>query len=71
MSGARYLSQMGMKIAARRRKCDLSQMELAHRVGLTRTSITNIEAGQQDTTILRLADIANALKVPAASLLPD
>jgi transcriptional regulator with XRE-family HTH domain len=39
--------QFGSKIESLRTALGLSQAELAKRVGLTRTSIVNIEAGRQ------------------------
>ncbi len=39
--------QFGSKIAAMRTTLGLSQVELAERVGLERTSVCNIEAGRQ------------------------
>jgi transcriptional regulator with XRE-family HTH domain len=39
--------QFGSKIESMRVALGLSQQELSKRVGLTRTSVTNIEAGRQ------------------------
>jgi transcriptional regulator with XRE-family HTH domain len=46
--------QFGAKIEAMRAALGVSQDELAKRVGLTRTSITNIESGKQR---ILLADV--------------
>jgi DNA-binding XRE family transcriptional regulator len=48
----------------------LTQEELAHRVHLKRTSITNIEKGRQKLLVHTLFDIAAALDVPIADLIP-
>lgn len=39
--------QFGSKVESMRVTLGLSQQELSKRVGLTRTSVTNIEAGRQ------------------------
>jgi transcriptional regulator with XRE-family HTH domain len=44
---------------------------LGNLVSLTRTSITNVEKGRQKFLLHTLADIAKALQVDAASLLPE
>jgi len=48
----------------------LTQEELAHRVHLKRTSITNIEKGRQKLLVHTLYDIAAALDVPPSALIP-
>lgn len=60
---------VGERIRAARGK-QLSQDALALAVGLTRSSISNIEKGRQKLLLHTLVDIANALKVEAATLLP-
>jgi transcriptional regulator with XRE-family HTH domain len=64
-----FYKQVGQSIRARRGK-NLSQEALASAVGLTRTSISNIESGRQKMLVHTLADIADALKVEASTLLP-
>lgn len=68
-----FYQEVGRRIrdARKRRKPTLTQEDLAERVGLTRTSITNLERGRQKTLLHTLADIADALQVHASSLLPD
>lgn len=39
--------QFGSKVESMRVVLGLSQLELSRRVGMTRTSVTNIEAGRQ------------------------
>jgi transcriptional regulator with XRE-family HTH domain len=48
----------------------LTQEALASQVALTRTSITNIERGRQKLLLHTLVDIAHALSVEPAELLP-
>lgn len=62
--------QMGKLIRARRKKLELTQDDLAQRVHLKRTSITNIEKGRQKIQIHTLFDLAVALEVEPATLLP-
>jgi transcriptional regulator with XRE-family HTH domain len=66
-----YYSALGANIRARRRKEDFTQEQLAAAVGLTRTSITNIEMGRQPVYIHVLAKIAQNLRVSVADFLPD
>jgi transcriptional regulator with XRE-family HTH domain len=64
-----FYKQVGLTIRSRRGK-NLSQEALASAVGLTRTSISNIESGRQKMLLHTLVDIADALKVDASHLLP-
>lgn len=54
----------------RRRKAQLTQSELASRIGLARTSITNIELGQQHIPLHLLYPLAAALGTTPHELLP-
>jgi transcriptional regulator with XRE-family HTH domain len=62
--------QMGRLIRVRRKKIEVTQEELAQRINLTRTSITNIEKGRQKIQVHTLFDIAAALDVSPYTLLP-
>lgn len=62
--------QIGINIREARIAAGLTQAELAERVPILRTSITNIEAGRQRLPLTTLYDIADALKVQAVQLLP-
>lgn len=62
------------RIIRQRRSLDgiqLSQEELAKRVGLSRTSITNIEKGRQQVPLHMLLSFADALGMEPSKLLPD
>lgn len=48
----------------------MTQGELARLVGMTRTSISNIESGRQKLQIHTLYDVARALEVSPTALLP-
>jgi transcriptional regulator with XRE-family HTH domain len=67
----RFNQRMGARIRAARKDADLVQAQLAQMVGLSRASITNIEAGSQAPPPYKLALIADVLKVSPADLLPD
>lgn len=60
----------GAAVRFARKAAGLSQSDLAGAVGLTRTSICNIEAGIQNVSIRRVASIAGALGLQPADLLP-
>ena len=68
----RFYMEVGRRIrdARHRQVPRLTQDALAKMVGLTRTSITNVEHGRQKCLLHTLADIATALHVAAGSLLP-
>ena len=61
----------GRQLRARRRQAQLTQEQLANRVGLSRTSITNIEKGAQHIPLHLLFQLAGALGVGPADLLPN
>lgn len=61
---------LGTRVRATRETAKLTQEELAQRVGLTRTSITNIERGHQKIQVHTLYALAAALNVDAGTLLP-
>jgi transcriptional regulator with XRE-family HTH domain len=61
----------GQRIKRLRDADGLSQDALARRVGLRRTSITNIEAGKQHVALHQVYLLAGALDVPPRELLPE
>ena len=61
---------IGAAIRTARAAAGLSQSDLAIRSDLRRTSIVNIEGGNQRLPIATLYDIADALGIQAAALLP-
>lgn len=62
---------LGRRIQAARVQARCTQEELARRIGMTRTTITNIERGQQRIQIHTLYAIAEALSVTPEALLPS
>ena len=63
---------LGLRIRdARRRSVPrLSQQDLATRIGISRTSIVNIEAGRQHAPLHVVVGIAEALATDIATLIP-
>ena len=70
MRQANLYSEFGILVRRNRRRLKLSQAMLAERVGLTRTSITNIESGRQKILLHHLFLLAEALNVSPQALLP-
>lgn len=63
-------AEIGRNIRQARDAEDMTQEHLATRIGLTRTSIVNIEQGHQRVPIHTLVVIADALNVSPALLVP-
>ena len=61
----------GLKLRDARKRAGLTQVDLADRVGLSRTSITNIEKGRQGIPLHMLLQLASAVGVQAVGLLPE
>jgi len=62
---------IGERIRAARVHARTTQTELGQRVGLTRSSIANIEAGRQRVMIHTLLQVADALEVVLADVVPE
>lgn len=60
----------GRSLRAARGDAGLTQRQVAERVGLTRTSITNIERGNQHIALHQLFLLAGAVGVEPTTLLP-
>ncbi len=63
--------EIGKRIRQERQAIGFNQAELAQEVGLTRTSIVNIERGYQRPPIHTLYRVARALAIPIDDLLPE
>jgi transcriptional regulator with XRE-family HTH domain len=61
----------GRRLRRARREASLTQDALGKRVGLSRTSITNIEQGNQHVGLHLLYELAKAVGVRPVDLLPD
>jgi transcriptional regulator with XRE-family HTH domain len=66
-----FYRSAGAKIRAARTAVGLSQTLLAERVGLTRSSITNIEAARQRVPLYHFVQICYALNCRFEDLLPE
>lgn len=62
--------EIGGLIRQRRKKQNLTQEKLAPLVGLSRTSLANIESGRQKVLVHQLFAFASALGMEPADLLP-
>lgn len=62
---------VGERVRARRKKIPLTQEQLAKIVGLSRTSMTNIEKGRQRLQVHTLYMLSDALRTEPADLLPQ
>ena len=62
----------GMLVRTHRRRIKgMTQTKLALCIGLSRTSVTNIEQGRHHVSLHHLFGIANALQVSPQALLPS
>ena len=63
--------ETGRRIRAARKHAKMTQENLAAKVSLTRTSLTNIEMGRQRFLFHTIIDIAKALKISPSDLMPE
>ncbi len=70
MSNEEKFCRIGLNIAYQRKLKKLTQMQLAERVGISRTHISNIEAPNMITPISLevIFNIADALEIPVETL---
>jgi len=66
-----FYEQFGRRVRGARLEQGLNQQALAHRVGLERSSISNVEKGRQRVQLHMLLEFAAALNVPPSQLLPQ
>ena len=60
----------GAQVRSRREVLGLTQLQLSKKIGLTRGSVANIEAGRQSVLLHQFLDIAAALQQTPEQLLP-
>ncbi len=65
------LSQIGDRVRTRRTNMGWTLREIAERSGVSSRFLSDLEAGKGNISVGRLADVAQALDVPIASLLPS
>jgi transcriptional regulator with XRE-family HTH domain len=71
MTESELLSNLGSRIKKIRSEKKMSQIELAVRCEFEKASMSRIESGQTNTTILTLLKIAKALEVPLSDFFRD
>jgi len=59
---------IGRRIAIERRKCGLSQEQLAELVGVHRTYIGTVERGEKNISLMTVRKFTLALKLPLEAL---
>lgn len=64
-------SQVGVRVRQARLGRSLSQADLGERIGLDRSALTRVEAGERKISALELFSIADALQVPMSWLVED
>lgn len=70
MEKSEIYEALGRNIRAERRRQRLNQEDLASAVGMSRSSITNIELGRQSLLVDHLYRIADALGTTPEALMP-
>ena len=71
MDTDKFYREFGRRIAARRIVLSITQSEVGQRLGVSRASIANIEAGRQKLYLHQLYSLARALRLEDLSqLLP-
>jgi transcriptional regulator with XRE-family HTH domain len=65
-----YLQSFGRRLQALRVQRGLSQEELAQASRLGPAEVRRIERGQRDLSVIALADLAKALDIQPADLMP-
>lgn len=70
MDEKRLYRVLGQKIRELRKENHYKQADLAEKVGLERTSITNIETGRQKVTVFILYKICSTFHIDINVLLP-
>lgn len=63
--------EIGQRIRKYRKACNLSQEELAEKVGISTTHMSHIETGNTKLSLPVFVDIANTLSVQTDELLHD
>jgi transcriptional regulator with XRE-family HTH domain len=54
---------IGRKLSETRQALGLTQAEVAHRLGVSASYLSAVEAGKRNLTVAQLANIANAMRL--------
>lgn len=65
-----FYFRLGTKLRVERERLGLTQAGLASVIGISRTSLTNIECGKQRLLVDQLAVICRELRVSPADIMP-
>src|SRR6266404_2460079 len=72
MTESHLYAAFGEAVAKRRKRLEMTQAELAAKVGMSRASLANIERGRQNVLLHHAYSLASALDfVSVADLLPS
>ena len=71
MNVEKIYKDAGELVRYRRILLDISQTEMGKRLGMTRTTVTNLEAGRQRIPLHLLYKVAKILHIPIYSLIPE
>lgn len=62
--------ELGKRLRIAREKAGMTQVELARKIRMSRTSVSNIEAGRQGISVAALYAIAAAIGVEPSEVMP-
>ncbi len=65
----RIYQDVGKRVAARRKELGMVQDDVALQMGLSRTSVTNIEVGRQRILLHQLFELADILDMDVSDLI--
>lgn len=71
MEQSELLSEIGARVRSRRSMMGWTLKDVAERSGVSTRFLSEIESGRGNISVARLADVAAALGVPLAALLPS
>jgi transcriptional regulator with XRE-family HTH domain len=66
-----FYAELGRRVKQRREELHLSQDEVARALGLTRSSIANLERGEQRISAEAFVTLAAILRIDLANLAPN
>lgn len=66
-----FYEEVGARLKARREKIRMRQAELAESIGLSRTSVTNIELGRQRLFLDQFAKICRSLEIAPSEIISE